>query len=241
MAPVPEIDPPSWLAGGAGNSGFRLREMLMTMGDRHIRCAGQSLMEACLAMLMLCLIFMGFFQVSQLIAVRQVLYHAAARGARARMVGFNRFMVEKAVRVAVIPNAGRMTQPDIPNEDAALRDWLANAPAGTVWDRALQSGGEPAAIHEIERVRIPEFMAAPDWSRAHGVLDYEHWNRVNSAVPGMLQDGAPIEVRVRQILDLRRLFGAAVHRAFYARDDLELEGRSRLEAQYPLYIEDRNW
>lgn len=192
-------------------------------------------------MLMLCLIFMGFFQVSQLIAARQVLYHAAARGARAKMVGFNRFMVEKAVRVAAIPNAGRMTLPDIPNEDALLRDWLANAPAGIVWDRALQNGGEPTAIHEIERVRIPAYMASPDWSRAYGVLDYEHWNSVRGAIPGMMQDAAPIEVRVHQIMDLRRLFGAALYHAFYARDTLELEGSSRLEAHYPLYIEDRNW
>jgi len=235
------IDPPSWLAGGVGVFGFRRLEMLMTMGLRHIRCAGQSLIEACLAMLMLCLLFMGLFQVSQLISARQVLYHAAARGARAKMVGFNQFMVEKAVRVAAIPNAGRMIQPDIPNADALLRDWLANAPAGTVWDRALQTGGEPTENHEIERVRIPEFMASPNWARAYGVLDYEHWNTVRGAIPGRMPDAAPIDIRVRQVLDLRRLFGASLYRAFYARDRLELEGTARLEAHYPLYVEDQNW
>ena len=54
---------------------------------------------------MICVIFMGIFQVSQLAVAREVLHHAAARGARARSVGFNAFMVQKSVRVAAIPNA----------------------------------------------------------------------------------------------------------------------------------------
>jgi len=203
--------------------------------------AGQSLIEACLAMLVLCLVFMGFFQVSQLIGARQVLYHAAARGARAKMVGFNRFMVEKAIRVAAIPNAGRMIQPDIANEDAALREWLATERAGGVWDRVLAAEAGMADIHEIERARIPEFMGAEHWAWAYAVLDYEHWDTVHASVPGMMSDGAPLDVRVRQQIDLRRLFGVGVYRAFYAADTLELEGQSRLEAHYPLYIEDRNW
>ncbi len=213
----------------------------MRAGNPGGPCAGQSLIEACLAMAVLCLVFMGFFQVSQLIGARQVLYHAAARGARAKMVGFNRFMVEKAVRVAAIPNAGRMIQPDMPNEDAALREWLANAPAGTVWDRVLQAGGETAPVHELERARIPEYLASPYWAWAHMVLDYEHWNHVRGIVPGAMEDAAPFEVRARQTMALRRLFGVALHQAFYARDTLDLEGVSRLEAHYPLYIEDRNW
>jgi hypothetical protein len=213
----------------------------MMTRHRGDRCAGQSLIEACLATAILCLVFMGLFQVSQLIAARQVLYHAAARGARAKMVGLNRFMVEKSLRVAAIPVAGRMTQPDIPNEDAALRDWLANERVGVVWDRVLEGGGGQAAIHEIERARIPEYMASPYWGQAHSVLDYEHWGDVRGIVPGVMEDAAPLEVRVRQAVDLRRLFGASLYRAFYARDTLELEGVSRLEAHYPLYIEDRNW
>lgn len=208
---------------------------------RGQRCAGQSLIEACLALLILCLVFMGFFQVSQLIAARQVLYHAAARGARAKMVGFNRFMVDKAILVAAIPNAGRMIQPDIPNEDAELREWLATERAGVVWDRVLASDPGIADVHEIERARIPEFMGSEHWSWARAILDYEHWDTVEASVPGIMNDGAPLDVRVRQQIDLRRLFGVGVYRTFYADDTLELEGQSRLEAHYPLYIEDNNW
>ncbi len=208
-------------------------------GER--RRAGQSLIEACLALLILCLVFMGFFQVSQLIGARQVLYHAAARGARAKMVGFNRFMVDKAILVAAIPNAGRMIQPDIANEDAALREWLATERAGVVWDRVMEADPGMADVHEVERARIPEFMGAEYWPWARAVLDYEHWDTVQASVPGMMSDGAPLVVSVRQQIDLRRLFGVGVYRTFYAEDILELEGESRLEAHYPLYIEDNNW
>lgn len=203
--------------------------------------AGQSLIEACLALLILCLVFMGFFQVSQLIAARQVLYHAAARGARAKMVGFNRFMVDKAIRVAAIPNAGRMIQPDIANEDEALREWLATERAGVVWDRVLAAGPGIADVHEIERARIPDFMGSEHWAWSRAILDYEHWDTIQPSVPAWMGDGATLDVRVRQQIDLRRLFGVGVYRTFYAADTLELEGQSRLEAHYPLYIEDHNW
>lgn len=205
------------------------------------RRAGQSLIEACLAMAILCLIFMGFFQVSQLIGARQVLFHAAARGARAKMVGFNRFMVEKSIRVAAIPNAGRMIEPAIDNEDTALRDWIANERAGVVWDNVMAAGDETSVTHDIERARIPEFMAATYWPWAEAILNYEYWDTVHGIVPAMPNDAAPLNVRVRQDIDLRRLFGVGLYRAFYAADTLELEGSSRLEAHYPLYIDDNNW
>lgn len=219
---------PGWRGPGARCAGGRRR-------------TGQSLIEACLALLILCLVFMGFFQVSQLIGARQVLYHAAARGARAKMVGFNRFMVDKAILVAAIPNAGRMIQPDIPNEDVALREWLATERAGGVWDRVLEADPGMADVHEVERARIPEFMGAEHWPWAYAVLDYEHWDTVHASVPGMMDDGDPLDVSVRQQIDLRRLFGVGIYRLFYAEDILELEGESRLEAHYPLYIEDNNW
>ncbi len=199
------------------------------------------MIEACLALLILCLVFMGFFQVSQLIAARQVLYHAAARGARAKMVGFNRFMVDKAIRVAAIPNAGRMIRPDIANEDEALREWLATERAGVVWDRVLAADPGIADVHEIERARIPDFMGSEHWAWSRAILDYEHWDTIHTSVPAWMGDGEPLDVRVRQRIDLRRLFGVGVTRAFYADDTLELEGQSRLEAHYPFYIEDHNW
>jgi len=62
---------------------------------------GASLIEACLALAIICLVFLGMFQVSRVLAARDTLNHAAARAARARTVGFNRWMVLKVAQVAV--------------------------------------------------------------------------------------------------------------------------------------------
>lgn len=203
-------------------------------------CSGQALIETCLVMGILCLVFMGFFQVSQWIANRQILHHAAARGARAKMVGFNRFMVDKSIRVATIPVAGRMLEPDHDVEDVRLREWLAMGSSRTQWEAAMRTTS-PSVQHAIERARIPAYLGASDWGRARGILHYEHWPRLHASIPAMLPDGAPFDVQVRQSVDLRRLFGGRLHRAFYASDTLDLEGVSSLEAHYPLYIDDQNW
>ena len=60
---------------------------------------------------LVCLCFFGVFQISQLFASQEVLNYAAGRGARARTVGFNRFMVYKTIQVGAIPNAGRLVNP----------------------------------------------------------------------------------------------------------------------------------
>ncbi len=81
------------------------------------RSRGQSLIEACLCIFLISLIFAGLFQVSRIFAAREILYHAANRSTRAKAVGLNSFMTTKAARVASIPNAGRMLLPEFENID----------------------------------------------------------------------------------------------------------------------------
>ena len=64
---------------------------------------GQALIESCLAIIVLCLVFAGLFQISQLFAAKEILDYSASRGARAKAVGFNEWMVRKVARVAAIP------------------------------------------------------------------------------------------------------------------------------------------
>jgi len=74
--------------------------------------------------------------------------HAAMRVARARAVGMNDFMCEKAARVAVIPVAGERT-------------WPVGADAiGTAEERA----------------RVAIYMQTANAARAKGVLDYADWS-----------------------------------------------------------------
>ncbi len=113
---------------------------ISTATGRTERCSGQSLLESCLAIALLCLLFFGLFQVSRLLAAREILQHAAARAVRARTVGFNHWMTRKAVLVASIPNAGRMIEPSLDHVDAYLRDAVATLRPGELWDEVLRRG-----------------------------------------------------------------------------------------------------
>ncbi len=194
---------------------------------------GQSLIEACLAMGVICLVFFGLFQVSQLAAAREILYHAAARGARAKTVGFNRFMVEKAIRVASIPNAGRIVQPVFINENWELRQMVQTQGPGELWDNVL-SNTDPSSLQQnLERARIPEYMGTASWDGANGILDYEDWDSIGWSCPST-PGGTLLNVHVWQSYPLR----IPLHRAFYAAGEVDLDGYSKIESHYPLYLHD---
>jgi hypothetical protein len=197
--------------------------------------AGQALIESCLAMMLICLIFAGLFQVSQILAAREVLYHAAARGTRAKTVGFNKWMVEKCVRVAAIPNAGKMTEPGFVNDNPALRQMVQDMRPGDLWTSTLRSHPN-SGQYTIEEARIPFYMASVNRARSEYLLDYADWNTVHFSTPGLTQDDT-IHMTVSQDYPLKSI----LHRTFYADDTVTLEGESYLENHYPLYIDDKYW
>lgn len=149
-----------------GNAGPRRRE-------------GQALIESCLVVAMVCVLFFGIFQVSQLFAAQEVLSYAAGRAARARTVGFNRFMVFKTIRVGTIPNAGRLVNP-------------------------LYEGG-PAESYALESARIPLYLGAEDYGRLRPILDYADWNTIRGGVSSSVGDGTMRE-EVSQTVPLRYPF-----------------------------------
>ena len=69
------------------------------------------MLETVIAVLFITFFFLATFQLSLLLTSRVLADHAAARAARARAVGLNEFMCEKAARVAVIPVAGPQVWP----------------------------------------------------------------------------------------------------------------------------------
>ncbi len=64
------------------------------------------MLETALALMFLCLVFFLVADYAELLRTRTILDYAAARGARARAVGFNDFMVTKTLRIASMPVAG---------------------------------------------------------------------------------------------------------------------------------------
>lgn len=204
------------------------------------RRRGQALIESCLVILLIGLIFAGLFQLSQLQAAQDVLRHAAARAARAKTVGFNRWMVTKCTDVAAIPNAGRIVEPAFDNINDTLRANVAGMAPGRLWDWVVETVPQSAQF-DLERVLIPEYLYSENVLRARALLDYEDWDSIlptiTQTIPG--SPGAPplIQSRVSQEYPLR----IPLHRAFYAADTVTLRGESEIETHYSLYLEDMNW
>ncbi len=195
---------------------------------------GASLIEACLAMALICLIFLGLFQVSRVVAARDILNHAAARAARARTVGFDDWMVEKVVRVATIPNAGLMLAPAYTNEAPALQASLANDSAGVLWDKVLGGNLWPLFIQVgLEIARVPVYLGTQNEWQAQNILDYAEWDSIDVDM-----DGGPLAplltVHVSQLYPMQ-VPGSS---SFYADGQVPLQGTAEIENHYPLYLDE---
>jgi hypothetical protein len=200
--------------------------------------AGQSLIESCFVVAVICLIFFGLFQISQLFAAKAILTYAAAAGARARTVGFNDFMVYKVVRAAAIPNAGRMTTPPYDPSGTAGGAWWGAARPGEAWDRASTPGVPASAQYEIERSRIPDYLGTTRWSQLEGILDYERWDEIRFGEAPATEDF--VEFNASQRYPLVYPFA----RAYYAADTVRLASGEphvneniQRERHAPLYLD----
>ena len=134
------------------HSEFHISSRSGLAAPKVTHCGGQALVESCLVIALICLILAGLFQLSQLYSAREITAYACARGARAKTVGFNDFMVMKSVLVGTIPNAGKMTFPE--------------------------TAGGPLTQMAMERGRIPLYLGA-EWHMLDGILQYEDWETIN--------------------------------------------------------------
>lgn len=211
------------------------------------RLAGQAMIESVIVMLVICLLFFGLFQLAHAFASREILRHAAGRAARARSVGFNRWMVTKVMRVATIPNAGRLTAPVIDFPDPALGQAIATLGPGALWDWSL-AATPPSARAHFERARVPEYLASENHARADHILDYERWDDIHGTglgggglLPGAISQVHEVHVRQQYPLSImvRMLFdwvGALT--PDLADGSLNLRGEYEIESHYPLYLDD---
>ena len=169
------------------------------------------MIESCLVVALVCLVFFGVFQTSQMFAAQEVLDYAAGRGVRARTVGFNRFMVFKTIRVGAIPTAGRLVNP-------------------------AYAGG-PLREHALETARIPLYLGSETGGRLRAILDYSAWDSVHEGSSFSVGDGTRLQT-VHQDLSLTNF---PFHRAFYAGDVLPMEGRACMDEHFSLYLDDWGW
>jgi hypothetical protein len=179
---------------------------------------------------LLAFILFSIFQMSQIYAAKEVMLHASTAGARARTVGFNDFMVYKVVKSASIPNAGLIVHPDVATSTLDINQWLAMTP-GEAFDASMTA--YPRSIQSpMEEILIPLYLGAENWAELPGILDYQDWDSVGW--PSISDIGGDIlQVRAAQDLPLRYPF----HRAFVDRDYLWIEGMTRMDNHYPIYLQ----
>lgn len=195
------------------------------------------MIESLIAIFLIGLIFFGILQVSLVFTAREVLHHAAARGARAKTVGFNDWMCRKAVRVATIPISGAMIAPDVDTADPWLQAQIATKKPGQLWD-TLKDQAPASRQLGTERARIPHYLDAGNRARARYILDYAGWDEGFTVdIPQYPSEAETLEVTVEQSIPLEM----PMHRAFYGADHVLLQGRSSMETHYPLYLEDQGW
>ena len=138
--------------------------------------SGQAALETFIVVLVVCVLLFGLLQTAVVFSGREVLHHAAARAARARAVGFNDWMAFKAMRVASIPNSGRMLEPAFTPLQAST-PYGGNPSPGAAWDAAMTAVPGMSERAALERVRVPAYLASDNHARAGYVLDYAEWQR----------------------------------------------------------------
>lgn len=208
--------------------------------------SGQSLIESCLVIAILCLVLFGGIQVSQLYMAEEVLDYAAFCGARARATGLNEFMVEKFIRVASIPVAGRLIQPSYESNPYSIIPETPNK-VGGAWNVATRSKARGTQA-EIETNAIPLYLNSRNWGEAQGYLNYEldyldQWGEKNTSIPfiyvvSKIMTEFPngmVEMRVRHLFPLNFPFHHAI--PGLEGDVKVVEGEALIDNHYPLYLE----
>ncbi|MBU0714405.1 MAG: pilus assembly protein [Verrucomicrobia bacterium] len=169
---------------------------------------GQALIESCIVIGLICLLLMGIFQLAQLFMAQEILDYAAGRGARAKAVGFNDFMVSKTVRIGAIANAGALMVP----EHSGGGPWIQ-------WTRQ-------------ESPRIPHYMQSDEWELDF-ILNYALWDTIVWSSPA---SGADIlHFEVNQAVPL--MFFSNVFKAFFSASAVPMQGVADIENHYPLYLQ----
>ena len=212
------------------------------------RQSGQAMIESLIVILIVCFLLFSLLELARGFAGREVLRYLAARAARARTVGFNDWMCTKVMRVAAIPNAGKMLEPSSASfTDLELQKALAGKRPGELWDWSLTANPRSEKA-ETEAARIPDYLASEHDERAHHILDYEGWDDLRATGLGGIapsgsdtlevnvQQKMPLGISVKALYDWVGLLSSSLDRGY-----MLLGGKSEIENHYSLYLDDKGY
>lgn len=175
---------------------------------------GQSLVESCFVIILLCLVFFGFLQVALLYNHERALQFASFISTRSATVGMNPEVYSRTYRAAAIPASGQM---EAPWPDLSQR-------------RQLVEVEQPRNIDGyIGRYLNP--------LNSSGILRYEYWdpyqmNPVITAATATTLQESHQQPHPLQILSESGLLGA-----FFDQDTLNFRSDVSIGCHYWLYLQ----
>ena len=117
---------------------------------------GQTMVETSIAMIVVLLVFLALYNLSDLTRVKLLVENAAVKCARARAVGYNDFMLRKIARLTTMPVAGEC--------------------------KTLVDSGEGKLPYSARYYRIGSYLMSEYEAQANVILDFEYWRRGNTLI-----------------------------------------------------------
>lgn len=184
--------------------------MLRKAVEFRRRC-GQAMVESILAMVVLLLVFLALFNLSDHIRVKLLVENAAAKCARARAVGYNDFMLRKIARLSTMPAAGKCLT-------------AADAGDGTL---SLQS----------RYSRIGDYLMSEYEAQADAVLDFEYWQNGDTYIQAT-SGNTPAAATVTQRRPDDFGFDVFVRKkSSTCEGKVDISATATVEAHYPDYLQ----
>ena len=175
------------------------------------RQRGQAMIESVIALVVVLLVFLALFNLSDLIRAKLLLENAAVKCARARAVGYNDFMLRKIARLATMPVSGECL--------------------------TAAESGEGNLSHAARYNRIGSYLMSEYEAQANSILDFAYWQNGDTAIDasaGQSPAMATVIQRRPRLFD----FGVLTGGAKPDEDDrAAISATATVEAHYPDYLQ----
>ncbi|MCX7824070.1 MAG: hypothetical protein N2689_00740 [Verrucomicrobiae bacterium] len=173
---------------------------------------GQSLVESCVVVILLCLLFYGFLQVGILYNHERALQFASFAASRSATVGFNSDVYSRTYRAAAIPASGQM-----------------EAPFSGLSQREQLTYEAPRDIDGL----IARYLNPLN---PQGMLSYEFWDPYQMD-PNITAGGAVLTESHQQEHPLQILRDSGLLRAFYGSDTVRIPSETVMGCHFSLYLQ----
>ena len=170
------------------------------------------MVESVIALIIILLLFLALFNLSDFTRAKLLVENAAVKCARARAVGYNDFMLRKIARLATMPAAG---------ECLTVSDY-----------------GEGRPSYAERYYKIGDYLMSDYEAQANAILDFAYWRNGNTSVSAT---GGGLPAAIATVTQRRpRLFDFGVLTGDAKPDDddyADISATATVEAHYADYLQ----